>query len=259
MLLGEMLASTGFPALKEALCGFLSVFFISAAALILNDYFDIETDKINAPERPLPAGLVTKRDVLLLFAAVTLLGFIAASLLSLQALLVVILVWAVGLLYNWRFKKTGFWGNLMVCFSVGMTFIFGGIAVGKPFEKMVWLFAVIVMLIDLGEEIAADAMDMEGDRQAGSRSLALLWGSEKAIKISGVIFLLVIIASSLPFVFGWLEWVYLLPFFFMDAVILYATGKLFDERIANRRKYIRWIYLSGLAALILFIIIRLIR
>ena len=53
----------------------------------------------------------------------------------------------------------------MVNFSVGMTFVFGGIAVDKPFEIIVWFFATITMLIDLGEEIAADAMDIEGDRQ----------------------------------------------------------------------------------------------
>ena len=53
----------------------------------------------------------------------------------------------------------------MVSFSVGMTFVFGGIAVGKPFEIIVWFFAIITMLIDLGEEIAANAMDIEGDRQ----------------------------------------------------------------------------------------------
>jgi thiol-disulfide isomerase/thioredoxin len=31
--------------------GFSAVFFISASALIINDYFDYEVDKINAPEK----------------------------------------------------------------------------------------------------------------------------------------------------------------------------------------------------------------
>jgi geranylgeranylglycerol-phosphate geranylgeranyltransferase len=147
----------------------------------------------------------------------------------------------------------------MVSFSVGMTFVFGGIAVGKPFEIIVWFFAIITALIDLGEEIAADAMDIEGDRQSGSRSLALVLGPEKALKISGVTFLLVIVASSLPFLLGWLEWIYLFPFLLMDVVILSSTSKLLDSRIANRRIYIRWIYLSGLVAFLIFIVIRMFR
>lgn len=259
VILGELLALGTVPSTAEIALGFLSFFFISAAALILNDYFDIESDRINAPERPLPAGLVTGQDVVLLSIAVTMLGFITGYLISLEALLVVILVWAVGFLYNWRFKKAGFIGNLMVSFSVGMTFIFGGIAVGKPFEIIVWYFAVIVSLINLGEEIAADAMDVEGDRKAGSRSLALVLGSEKALKISGAIFLLVVFASSLPFLLGWLERVYLLPISLLDIVILYSTGKLLDSKIANRRIYIRWIYLTGLVAFLIFIIIRMVR
>jgi geranylgeranylglycerol-phosphate geranylgeranyltransferase len=247
------------PATIETLLGFLSIFFISATSLILNDYFDIESDKINAPERPLPAGLVTEQDVVLLSIVVTMLGVITGYLISLEALLVVILVWAVGFLYSWRFKKAGFIGNLMVSFSVGMTFIFGGIAVGKPFEEIVWFFAIIVMLVDLGEEIAVDAMDIEGDRQIGSRSLALVLGRENALKISGATFLLVIVASSLPFLLGWLEWIYLFPILLMDAVILYSMSKLLDSRVVNRRIYIRWIYLSGLVALLIFIIIRMVR
>jgi geranylgeranylglycerol-phosphate geranylgeranyltransferase len=258
VVLGELLALGELPTTTEIVLGFLSVFFISATSLILNDYFDIESDKINAPERPLPAGLVTERDVVLLSIVVTILGFITGYLISLEALLVLILVWVVGFLYNWRFKKAGFIGNLMVSFSVGMTFIFGGIAVDKPFETIVWYFAIIVMLIDLGEEIAADAMDIEGDRQAGSHSLALVLGRENALKISGAIFLLVIVASSLPFLLGWLGRIYLFPILLMNVVMLYSTSKLLDSRIVNRRIYIRWIYLTGLVAFLIFIIIRMV-
>ena len=199
--------------------GFLSVFCISAAALILNDYFDLESDRINAPERPLPAGLVTGRDVVVLSAVVTIVGFLTACMISMEFFVVVVLVWIAGFLYNWRFKKSGFTGNLIVCVSVGMTFILGGIAVNKPFEVIVWFFAFWVMLIDLGEEIAADAMDLEGDRKAGSRSLALILGRENAIKISGTIFLFVVVASALPFLLGWLELIYLVPIVFSDGVI----------------------------------------
>jgi len=258
VVLGEILALGKFPTAAQVALGFLGVFFISATSLILNDYFDIESDKINAPDRPLPAGLVTKQDVVLLFIVVSTLGFVTSFLINPEALAVIILAWAVGFLYNWRFKKAGLIGNLMVSLSVGMTFIFGGIVVSRPFEKLVWSFAIMVLLINLGEEIAADAIDVEGDRQAGSRSLAVLFGSETALKISGAVFLLVIITSTLPFLLDWLDWIYLFPILLLDAVILYSTGKLLDSRIANRRIYIRWIYMSGLVALLIFIAIRLV-
>ncbi len=257
VLLGELLALGQLPTAREIILGFFSVFFISAAALIINDYFDLESDKINAPDRSLPAGLVTEQEVIVLFVVVTLLGFVAATLISLTALVVAVVVWAVGFLYNWRFKKTGLPGNLMVSFSVGMTFIFGGITVGQLFEKMVWFFAIVAFLIDLGEEIAADALDIAGDRQLGSRSLAIVWGRESALKISAAIFMLLVVLSSVPFLLNWLDWVYFLPLLFMDVVILYSTAKLLNAGTAVPLKYIRWIYLSGLVAMIIFIAIRL--
>ncbi len=258
VILGELLALGKLPTLLEMSLGFLSVFFISATSLVLNDYFDLESDKINAPDRALPAGLVTERDVVLFSIALTILGFITGYMISWGALVTVSLVWVVGFLYNWRFKKSGFIGNLMVSFSVGMTFIYGGIVVGKPFEPIVWFFGILAMLIDLGEEIAADAMDAEGDAEAGSQSLALRYGHKKALRISGIIFLSVIVISFLPFLFGWLAWIYLLPILFMDAVILYSTFKLLAPSTENPRMYIRWIYLSGSGSMLLFIIIRLV-
>lgn len=256
VIFGELLALGRLPSPSVMVLGFLSVFCVSAAALILNDYFDVESDRINAPERPLPAGFVTGRDVVLLSGVVTIVGFVSAYMISMEVFTVVVPVWVSGFLYNWRFKKSGFIGNLIVCVSVGMTFIFGGIAVNRPFEKVVWFFALWVMLINLGEEIASDAMDMEGDRKAGSRSLALVYGPQNALKISGAIFLLVVAASGIPFLLGWFGLIYLFPVLLSDGVILYSTWRLLDSKRADRRVYIRRIYLSGLLSLLLLIIIR---
>ena len=96
VILGEVLALGRLPSVLEMVLGFLSFFFVSATALILNDYFDIETDRVNAPQRPLPSGIVTKRDVLLLSIAVALLSFLTSYLISMQALCVVLLVWVAG-------------------------------------------------------------------------------------------------------------------------------------------------------------------
>lgn len=66
VVLAEVLALGGWPPLWLGLAGFYSVFCIAAAVLALNDWFDVETDSINAPSRPLPAGVVTKREALAL-------------------------------------------------------------------------------------------------------------------------------------------------------------------------------------------------
>ena len=40
------------------LCGFLTGFFISSYSMVINDYFDLDVDRINAPNRPLVKGEV---------------------------------------------------------------------------------------------------------------------------------------------------------------------------------------------------------
>ncbi len=256
-VLGEIFALGALPSARALGFGFLSVFCISAAALILNDYFDVAIDRVNAPDRPLPAGVVTRQEVLRLSIGVMLVGFAAAALISLEALIVGVLVWGVGFLYNWRYKRAGLFGNVLVSISVAMTFIYGGVAVGRPFHALVWTFAGLALLIDLGEEITGDAMDMAGDTEIGSRSLALRLGRNAALRISGTIFLSVVLYSSLPFLLGWLALKYLWPIVFMDAVILYATAKLIDPRTAAPRRYMRWIYLSATLAMAIVLVIRL--
>jgi geranylgeranylglycerol-phosphate geranylgeranyltransferase len=175
----------------------------------------------------------------------------------LDAFIVVVIVWVVGFLYNWRFKKSGLFGNLFVGFSVGMTFVFGGIVVANPFERVVWFLAVTTMLIDLGEEIAADSLDVEGDRRTGSRSLAVLFGPQQAMRIAAGVFGMVVVGSAIPFMFGWLGWLYLPPIVIFDAIIVYSARKLLNPQTPNRINDIRRIYLGGLGMVLVFIILRL--
>ena len=129
---GQILAVGRLPSLQVGILGFVCVFALSGAALILNDYFDYEVDLVNHPDRPLPSGAVTRADVIGLTAATTLVGLIAAWVLGLDALLLSVFIWLIGFLYNWRYKRTGLPGNIMVCASVGATFIFGAVSVHAP-------------------------------------------------------------------------------------------------------------------------------
>lgn len=256
VVLGEVFALGGIPPLRDILIGFFSYFFISATALILNDLFDIEIDRINAPHRPLPSGMVTPRDVVILSIATAVLGIGLSAMVSVIATAVTVVVWIVGVAYNWRFKRTGLPGNLMVSVSVGSTFIFGGIVGGHPGDIIVWWFGALAFLVDLGEEIAADAMDMEGDALIGSRSLAIVYGQRTALWISASIFGSVVVVSLVPFAARWLEPHYAVPLLLMDAMIIYATVRILRSRSERRRIYIRWIYLGATAAMLGMIVLR---
>jgi geranylgeranylglycerol-phosphate geranylgeranyltransferase len=138
-----------------------------------------------------------------------------------------------------------------------MTFIFGGIAVGNPFDTVVWWFALLTMLIDLGEEIAADAGDIQGDRHAGSRSLAVIHGQRTALLVSSAIFTAVILISIVPFIFQWLQWYYLIPILLFDLVLAISIARLLHPKTVDHRRYVKWIYRSGAMMILAIIVIRL--
>jgi len=258
VLMGQLLALGEFATLTISILGFLSVFSISASILVLNDYFDVETDKINAPHRPIPSNLVSPLEALIFSLALLFSGLILSYLMSFTALLFSITWSMIGFLYNRRFKQKGIVGNILVSLSVGMTFIYGGVSVGLPFNKIALFFGVIVALVDLGEEIAADSMDMKGDLIIDSKSLAIKYGKETAIKISSLIFVIVILLTSIPFIANWFSLIYLLPIGIMDLSIAYFSFRLFKAKNEEGRKYIRMIYLGTTLGLIIFLILRLI-
>jgi geranylgeranylglycerol-phosphate geranylgeranyltransferase len=254
VVLGELIALGKFPPLREGILGFLCGFFLSGSAIVLNDYYDLEVDKVNAPERPLPSGLITPSEAILLTALATLIGLSASFALGFPAFVLCTIFWLIGFLYNWKFKEAGLMGNLMVTSSVAITFILGGMAAGQPWNKMVWCFALIAFLIDLGEEIAGDAMDMAGDEKRDSKSIVIRYGKKFALTISGVCFTLVVLISFVPAVFGWLGISYLVMIAIMDLIICIFTTRLLRSKTSEEgRRSMRQIYMGALFGMLAFI------
>ncbi|MCF8413576.1 MAG: UbiA family prenyltransferase [Melioribacteraceae bacterium] len=257
VFLGQLLALGVVPEISLSVFAPLSVFLISASILVLNDYFDIETDRINSPERPIPAGLVSPNQALIFAIILINSGFLLSYLINFTLLILAFVLTLIGFLYNRFFKKSGILGNFMVSFSVGMTFIFGGASVGYPFHNFVLFFAIVSALIDLGEEIAADAIDMEGDKLIQSKSIALKFGKQKALFLSSFIFSIVVLFSVLPFFLNWFSPFYLFPIVLMDISIIYNTLKILNRDDPEKRKAIRFLYLGSTSSIVLFIILQL--
>jgi len=256
---GQFLALSRLPEVWIGTLGFFSVFCLSSAALILNDYFDVEVDKVNAPDRPYASGLVSRCEIIGLTILTTAAGLFAALALGLDALLVGLILWVIGVLYNWRYKQTGLIGNLMVGTSVAATFIFGAVTVQAPWSPVAWGFGLAAFFLDLGEEIAGDAMDMEGDRKRGSRSIALLKGKRFALWIAVALWGLVVLISMVPVILGIFGIAYLIPILVTDGLLVYFSIQLLRSQTpAAGRKAMRGVYLgatTGIFALLIGLIV----
>lgn len=255
VIAGEIIALGSFPSIQNLFYGFICGFFISSSALILNDYFDLEVDRINAPNRPLPAGIISPPEVIALTIVATILGLAASAIIGIYALITSIILWIIGVLYNWKLKETGLPGNIMVSFSVATTFILGGIVVGDPLNKIVLTFSIMAFFIDLGEEIAADAMDIDGDKKRNSKSIAIKMGRKVSLNISSVLFSLVILISFIPICYSWLGISYLIMILISDVIIFLSTLKLQRSRTSEEGHFcIKQIYRGALLGLLTFII-----
>ncbi len=253
--LGELLALGALPPPRALALGFLCAFFLSGAALIFNDYFDLEVDRINAPQRPLPSGLLTPGEVIVLGIAATLAGLACAAVFGRAAFGFSVVVWALGFLYNWKLKAAGFWGNLLVSASVAATFILGGIIAGRPWDRIVWVFGAVAFFFDLAEEIAGDAMDAEGDRLRGSQSLAILRGKRFALNISGALLAVVVALTFLPLIWGELGLLYAVTILLTDALILYFGARLLRHKTeAEGRFAMRALYIGASLGFLAFLV-----
>ena len=255
VIMGEIITLGHLPSLKELFLGFMWGFFLSGSAMILNDYFDIEVDKINAPDRPLPSGLISPATAIVFTFIITLIGLLISFFINLSAIILYIIFWFIGFFYNWKLKEKGLVGNLFVSSSVAVTIILGGIVVGSPWNKAVMIFSMMLFVFDLGEEIAADAMDIEGDKKRNIKSIAILIGRKKALYISFLLFIIFIVLSFLPVIFNLFGVSYLFVISLTNIMILFWGIKLIKyQTIKEGRIYIRRLYLSGLLGLVLIII-----
>ncbi len=253
VILGQVFAMAGDIHIAKAIAGFGSVFMVSASILVMNDCIDLESDKINAPHRPIPSGMISIRQAWLYALILMISGLCFSLSLGIYPLIIALCLVINGFLYNRYFKSSGLPGNLMVSSSVGATFIYGAASVGTPWNIMAAYFAVLVALIDLGEEISADAMDIEGDKLIRSRSVAIVHGTKRALKLSLSIFWIVITLSFIPFIFRWFPLILLLPVLIMDAFIGYSSIKMQTASNAMGRKYIKALYLGATLGMLIFL------
>jgi len=255
VLVGEILALGHIPIIKEALLGFFTAFFISASAMIVNDFFDLEVDKVNVPHRPLPMKILSKNELIFLAIVTTLTGFISAAFLGLIPLGISVVIWLIGFLYNYKLKETGLLGNMLVSTTVAGTFIFGGSVVGAPLKDILLTFSVMAFLFNLGSEIAMDAMDVKGDVKRNISTLAIVFGKNIALIISSVLYIGFILISFIPYVMGWVDQNYLIIVSLIDIGLLYFVGRLLKSKTSSEgRKRVRQLYYLVIFLLIAFII-----
>lgn len=180
--------------------GFVTGFAICAYSMVINDYYDIEVDRVNQPERPLPSGDVSPRAAVLMSAALLIVGLLAAAAaLSTVAVAIAAVYALLSWLYNYRAKKYGLAGNLIVASSLAIPFIYGGVVSGgSVFSSLLLFMAFTSFLSGVGREVVKAMADTAGDAKRGIRSYAIVHGIKQAAAVGAIFFLGAVVTSLLP-------------------------------------------------------------
>lgn len=95
------------------------------AGMVLNDYFDYETDSRERPTRPLPSGAIPRSRALCLGLIFCLLSAIAASLVSQMSLIIDLILIAAVILYDGITKKIAWVGIINMGLCRGLNIVLG--------------------------------------------------------------------------------------------------------------------------------------
>src|SRR3989449_4524401 len=138
----------------------------TAGGNALNDIFDIETDRINHPDRPLASGQLMLGTARAFAASAFAIAAVLAVFINPLALLIVGLNVILMVSYEAWLKARGVAGNVVIAYLVGSLFLFAGVSVfGSAFDPLIrtGILAALAFLATLGREITKDIEDMRGD------------------------------------------------------------------------------------------------
>lgn len=200
---------------------------IAAAGYIINDYFDINIDQVNKPERVVVGSFISRRWVIFWHLFLSVMGIYISTIafpfgsywhIHLSNLLTILLLW----FYSTNFKKDFLIGNvvisLLTAWSIAVVY-FSKFTIQEiihpnindhvnfRFAKLMVLYSIFAFILTLVREALKDMEDMEGDQKFGCKTLPIVWGL-KPTKVYISVWLIVVI-GCLTFIqlyvipFGW--------------------------------------------------------
>jgi geranylgeranylglycerol-phosphate geranylgeranyltransferase len=189
IVIGSIVAGVFSPIL--VIYAIIAAVTITGGGNVINDYFDIETDKINSPHRVLPKGRLSLRKALYWFVILNIIGIGFSFLISIPFLEIAVFNFIISTVYAWKLKKTPFIGNVAVSYLGASPFLASGLILGSftTLSYPIILLSLIAFFGTLAREILKDVRDVKGDKKIKAHTLPIVWG-EKASRALASLFLL---------------------------------------------------------------------
>jgi geranylgeranylglycerol-phosphate geranylgeranyltransferase len=179
---------------------YLIYVFIAAAGNIINDIYDIDVDRINKPNRPLPRKALTLRQAKAFTLILWFIGGALAFTISLIAGIMAMVFAALGYVYAAKVKTLGAVGNFAVASSFSFGMFFGAIVAAESrghfvflsgdsfvfFPIVIWIYFLTSTFVLFGREVIKGIEDLRGDKLRSVKTIARLRGSRTAAKVATI-------------------------------------------------------------------------
>lgn len=157
---------------------FSSVFLISSGICVLSDYLNLEDDRLENPEKPLPSGTVNKKVARSLFSLQISAGIVISYFIGQVILLVTLAGVILLLIYEYLMKRsTAFYDNLLLGFLMGFIFFYGGLAAGGSMISLI--IALVLSLAFVWRSIIKD-IELKDKKTISRVTLSSYLGNEFA-------------------------------------------------------------------------------
>ncbi|MFH1237461.1 MAG: UbiA family prenyltransferase [Candidatus Aenigmatarchaeota archaeon] len=279
-LIGALIAIGGINGLFSAqfMLVAVAVIAITGAGNVINDYCDVEADKVNRPRRPIPSGAVSKRGALVFAVLLFALGSFCALTISWACFFIALFNTLLLVVYSWTLQHKVFIGNITVGYLVGSVFFFGAAAFFNGRIGIALVLTALAMMVNVSREIVKDMEDMEGDRKSFLKRIAssgkkrgerfkmtddgarLRYNERMMIVISIFCLLVAVALSAVPYYFGYLRASYVIVILAADALFVSCIYSVLRgqrkkkgyARISSRLKYAMLIAMAAFVAGVIF-------
>jgi 4-hydroxybenzoate polyprenyltransferase len=253
---------------------------IAAAGYIINDYFDMQIDAVNKPQKVVVDKILKRRWAIMWHWILSGLGIFLSLYISYQINNWIIALANIGCVlllwfYSTTFKKKILSGNIMIAaltaWVIVVVYFFCGANISvwqqanipfdaKRFFKFMILYAGFAFIVSLIREVIKDLEDMEGDAQYYCRTMPIVWGVP-ASKVFTAVWLVVCIAAlTIVQLYAWqLGWcvitVYTIVLVIAPLIMIFK--KLFKASTSADYHQLSWaikfVMLAGILSMLFFI------
>jgi 4-hydroxybenzoate polyprenyltransferase len=178
-----------FILLGAALAGIMN-----AGSNMINQVTDLDIDRMNKPDRPLPSGRAALSQARWGAGCCYALSLVLAGLIGIQCFAVALGGTLCSLAYSvepLRLKRYGWGANGIIALARGCLLkVCGWACLADIRDPEPWAIGAIFFLFLLGATTSKDYADMKGDSAQGVRSLPVVYGPVKAAWITAPFFIL---------------------------------------------------------------------